>query len=68
MEGKKLERVKSTSSERCLNFLARKSTLAVHSCGSVPQLLDGIQFVFIDRTRQKSSDIKKLLIPNCAEK
>jgi hypothetical protein len=68
MERKKLERVKSASSEPGLNFLGRKSTWAVHSCDSVPQLLDGIQFEFIDRTREKSSDVKKLLIPDCKGK
>jgi hypothetical protein len=65
MERKELERVKSASSEPGLKFLIWKSTWAVHSCGSVPQLLDGIQFEFIDRTREKSSDVKKLLIPDC---
>jgi hypothetical protein len=68
MERKELERVKSASSEPLLIFLARKSTRAVHCCGFVPQILDGIQFEFIDRTRQKSSDVKKLLIPDCTEK
>jgi hypothetical protein len=67
MERKELERVKSASSEPRLIFLVRKSTWAVHCCGFVPQLLDGIQFEFIDRTRQKSSDVKKLLIPDCTE-
>jgi hypothetical protein len=68
MERKELERVKSASSEPRLNFLVRKSTWAVHSCGSVPRLLDGIQFEFIDRTREESPDVKKLLIPDCTEK
>ena len=68
MERKELERVKSASSEPRLIFLVRKSTWTAHCCGSVPQFLDGVQFEFIDRTRQESSDIKKLLIPDCAEK
>jgi hypothetical protein len=68
MERKKLERVTSASSEPGLNFLVRKSTWAVHSCGFVPQILDGIQFEFIDRTREKSSDVKELLIPDCTGK
>jgi hypothetical protein len=68
MERKELEHVKSASSEPGLNILARKFTWAVHRCGTVPQLLDGIQFKFIDRTRQKSSDKKKLLIPYWTEK
>ena len=69
MERKKLERVKSASTEPRLNFLVRKSTSqwAVGRYGSVPQLLDGIQFEFIDRTREKPSDVKKLLIPDCKE-
>jgi hypothetical protein len=60
--------VKSASPEPCLNFLVRKSARAVHNCGSVPQLLDGIQFEFINRTREKSSDVKKLLIPDYKER
>jgi hypothetical protein len=68
MERKESERVKSASLEPALIFLVRKSTWAVLCCGSVPQLLNGIQFEFIDRTRQKSSDVKKLLIPDCTEK
>ena len=68
MECKELERVKSASTEPRLNFLVRKSTRTVQRRGSIPQLLDGIQFKVIDRTREKSSDVKKLLIPNCKEK
>ena len=68
MERKELERVKSVTSEAGLNFLVRKSTWAVHCCGSVPQRLDAIQFEFIDRTREKSSDVKELLIPDYTEK
>ena len=68
MERKELERVKSVSSEPGLNFLIRKSTWAVHCCGAVPQLLDGIQFEFIDRTREEPSDVKELLIPDCTKK
>ena len=68
MECKEFERVKSASSEPHLKFLVWKSIGAVHRCGSVPQLLGGIQFEFIDRTRQKPSDVKKLLIPDCTEK
>jgi len=67
MERKKFERVKSASSELVPNFLVRQFTRAVHRCCAVPQLLDVIQFEFIDRTRQKPSDIKKLLIPDCIE-
>ena len=67
MERKEFEHVKSTSSEPGLNFLVRKFTWAVHCCSSVPQPLDGNQFEFIDRTRQKSTNIKKLLIPDCTE-
>ena len=61
---KNLECMKSASSEHGLNFYVRESTLAVHSCGSVPQLLDGIQFELIDRAREESSDVKKLHIPD----
>jgi hypothetical protein len=58
MERKEFERVKSAISEPGLNFLVRKFTWAVHCCGCVPQLRDGIQFEFIDRTREKPSDVK----------
>jgi hypothetical protein len=68
VERKELERVKSASSESSLNFLVGKSTWAVHSRGTVPQILDGIQFKFIDRTREKSSNVKKLFIPDCTER
>jgi hypothetical protein len=67
MERKKLEHVKSASSQPRLNFLVRKSTWPFHRCSAVPQLLDGIQFEFIDRTREKPSNVKKLLIPDCKE-
>jgi hypothetical protein len=68
MERKELECVKSASSELGLNFLGRKSTWVIHRGGVVPQFLDGTQFKFIDRTRQKPSDVKKFLIPGCTEK
>jgi hypothetical protein len=58
MERKEFERVKGAISEPGLNFLVRMFTWAVHCCGCVPQLLDGIQFKFIDRTREKPSDVK----------
>jgi hypothetical protein len=67
VERKELERVKSTSSQPGLNFLVRKSICAIERCSASPQLLDGIQFEFVGRTCQKSSDIKKLLIPDCIE-
>lgn len=67
IERKELERVKSASSEPGLNFLDRKSALAVHYCDSVPQFLDGVQFEFIDRTCEIPSDVKELLIPDCIE-
>ncbi len=56
------------SSELCLNFLVRKFTWAVHRCTSVPQLLDGTNFEFIDGPREKTPDVKKLLIPDYDEK
>ncbi len=64
MERKELERVKSAFSEPGLSPLVRKSTWPFR-CGAVPQFLDGIQFEFIDRTREKTSDVKELLIPDC---
>jgi hypothetical protein len=67
MERKKLERVKSASSQPRLNFHVGKSTWPFHHCGAVPQLLDGVQFEFIDRTREKSSNVKKLFIPDCKD-
>ena len=67
MERKELERVKSASSQPGLNSLVRKPNCAFEPCIAFPQLLDGIQFDFVSRTCQKSSDIKELLIPDCIE-
>jgi hypothetical protein len=64
---KEFERVKSASSQPGLNFLVRKSICAIELCIAFPQPLDGIQFKFVGRTCQKSSDIKELLIPDCIE-
>ena len=68
MERKELEHVKSASLEPSLDLLVRKTVWAIHCCGTVPELLDAIQFEFIDRAREKSSDIKKLFVPDCTEK
>ena len=67
MECEELERVKGASFQPGLNILVRKSTWAIHRCSVVPLLLDGIQFELINRTRKKTSDVKKLLIPDCIE-
>jgi hypothetical protein len=67
MERKELERVKSASPQPSLNFLVRESICVIQRCSGFPQPLDGIQFDFVGRTCQKSSDIKELLIPDCIE-
>src|SRR6266478_4882163 len=67
VERKKFERVKSLSLQPSLNFLVRKPTWTVGCCGAVPQLLDSGHFKFINRTRKKTSDVKKLVIPDCIE-
>jgi len=67
VERKELERVKSVSSQPGPIFLVRKSICAVGRCRVFPQPLDSIQFESVGRTCQKSSDIKKLLIPGCIE-
>ena len=67
MECEELEHVKCAFFQPGLNILVRKSTWAIHRCGVVPLLLDGILFEFINRTRKKTSDVKKLLIPDCTE-
>jgi hypothetical protein len=68
MEGKELECVKSAFSQPGLNFFVRESTGALRRSGAFPQLLDSIQFKFVGRTRKKTPDVKKLLIPNCIKK
>jgi hypothetical protein len=65
VERKEFERVNSASSQPGLNSLVRKSIYAIERCIAFPQPLDGIQLEFVGRTCQKSSDIKKLLIPDC---
>jgi hypothetical protein len=68
MEGKELERMKSASSQPGLNFIVRNSTWAFHCCRAFPQPLDDTQFEFVGRAREKTSDVKELLIPDCIEK
>jgi hypothetical protein len=67
VERKELERVKSASSQPGLSFLVRKSICTTERWSAFPAPLDGIQFEFVGRTCQKSSDIKELLIPDCIE-
>jgi hypothetical protein len=64
MERKEFESVKNATSQPGLNFLVRKPTWAFHRCGAFPQLLDAIQLKFVGRAREKTSDVKELLIPD----
>ena len=65
MKCKEFERVKCAPFQAGLNILVRKSAWAIHRYGATPLFLDGIQFKFINRTRKKTSDVKKLLVPDC---
>ena len=67
MERKEFECVKTASFQPGLNFIVRKSIYIIERCIAFPQPLDGIQFEFVSRTCQKSSDIKELLVPDCIE-
>jgi hypothetical protein len=68
MERKELERVEGASSQPGLNFFVRNSTWAFHRYGALPQPLDDIQLEFVGRAREKTSDVKELLVPDCIEK
>jgi hypothetical protein len=65
MERKELECVKGASSQPALNFVIRYTTWAFRRSSAFPQLLDSNQFKFVGRTPEKSSDVKKFLIPDC---